>query len=216
MLFNSYEFIFAFLPLVYAGFLLLGSGNHYRMSISWLVVASLFFYGWWNPKYLLLILISILFNFFMGRSIQSGTRQARSLLTLGVLINLGALAYFKYAGFMVANLNAMAGASLDVPSIILPLAISFFTFQQVAYLVDTYRGLTRECDFLHYCLFVTFFPQLIAGPIVHHKEMLPQFANPRTFRPGLANLSIGLSIFIVGLFKKVVITGNLALVATPR
>ncbi|MFT5721799.1 MAG: alginate O-acetyltransferase complex protein AlgI [Motiliproteus sp.] len=215
MLFNSYEFIFVFLPLVYAVFLLIGTGSHYRLTVSWLVGASLFFYGWWNPKYLLLILVSILFNFIVGRYLQSGTRQARTFLTLGVLINLGALAYFKYAGFMVTNLNALTDSGFSVPSVILPLAISFFTFQQVAYLVDTYRGLTRECDFLHYCLFVTFFPQLIAGPIVHHKEMLPQFADPGTFRPRLANLSIGLSIFIVGLFKKVVIADNLALEATP-
>jgi hypothetical protein len=131
-------------------------------------------------------------------------------LTLGIIFNLGLLGYFKYAGFLVNNLNAIAGTDIDVGDIILPLAISFFTFQQIAYLVDAYKGITKEYRFSHYALFVTFFPQLIAGPIVHHKDMLPQFMRLETLKPQIENIAIGLSIFFIGLFKKAVLADGVA------
>lgn len=213
MLFNSYIFIFAFLPMVLFGFYLIGKRGHHRVAISWLVAASLFFYGWWNPAYLGLILLSIIFNYAIGVSLSG--RSSRLTLFFGVAINLGLIGYFKYANFFVDNLNIVIDANFNLEHIILPLAISFFTFQQITYLVDAYRGLTKEYNFLHYCLFVTFFPQLIAGPIVHHKEMLPQFANDLLYKLKPSHLSIGITIFALGLFKKVVFADNIALHATP-
>lgn len=216
MLFNSYVFIFLFLPTVLLGFYLIGGRGHHRVAISWLVAASLFFYGWWNPAYLGLILASILFNYAFGIVLSgpSGARR-KGALAIGVAANLGLLGYFKYANFFVDNLNLLTGSTLHLETIVLPLAISFFTFQQIAYLVDAYRGETREYNFLHYCLFVTFFPQLIAGPIVHHREMLPQFARDAIYRLNHRNLVIGIAIFSIGLFKKVVLADGVAVFANP-
>ena len=134
---------------------------------------------------------------------------------LGVGLNLGTLGYFKYANFFVDSLNASIGTSLQLETIILPLAISFFTFQQIAYLVDTSRGETEEHHFLHYALFVTFFPQFIAGPIVHHKEMLPQFTRRQRLTPRARDLAVGSTIFVLGLLKKVVIADGISGYATP-
>lgn len=217
MLFNSSIFIFAFLPITLLVFYLVGGRGHHRIAISWLVLASLFFYGWWNPAYLGLILSSILVNYAIGVALGSpGAVSARKLsLALGIIFNLGLLGYFKYANFFVDNFNTITGLHVPLDHIVLPLAISFFTFQQIAYLVDAYRGETREYNFLHYCLFVTFFPQLIAGPIVHHKEMLPQFARDLIYRFNYQHIAIGISIFALGLFKKVVIADGIATYATP-
>lgn len=217
MLFNSHVFIFIFLPLTLLIYYKIGGIGRHRVAISWLVAASLFFYGWWNPSYLLLILISILFNYAVGVSLARGEQQNNSkiLLALGVIGNLGLLGYYKYANFFVDNINILFASDFHLATILLPLAISFFTFQQIAYLVDAYRGETHEYDFLQYCLFVTFFPQLIAGPIVHHKEMLPQFGKEETYRFNYDNLSIGLTIFIIGLTKKVIIADSFAIYATP-
>lgn len=140
---------------------------------------------------------------------------ARAILIAGIAANLGLLGYYKYANFFVANLNALFGSSLILETIILPLAISFFTFQQIAYLVDAYRGETHEYSFLHYALFVIFFPQLIAGPIVHHHEILPQFARSTLYRLKAEHLAVGLTIFALGLFKKVVLADGVAIYATP-
>ena len=217
MLFNSHIFIFIFLPLTLLIYYKIGGIGRHRVAISWLVAASLFFYGWWNPSYLLLILISILFNYGVGVSLARGEQQNNSklLLLLGIAGNLGLLGYFKYANFFVDNLNILIASDFHLATIILPLAISFFTFQQIAYLVDAYRGETHEYDFLQYCLFVTFFPQLIAGPIVHHKEMLPQFGEEKTYRFNYDNLAIGLTIFVIGLTKKVIIADSFAIYASP-
>ncbi|MGV7220230.1 MAG: hypothetical protein ACQ9MH_01745 [Nitrospinales bacterium] len=173
MLFNSYEFIFLFLPITLQGFHWIGSKFHHQYAIAWLVCASLFFYGWWNPAYLVLLLFSVLFNYGVGLTLIGDTNGSRKklVLILGILTNLGLLGYFKYANFFVESFNSISSTELVLHEVILPLAISFFTFQQITYLVDSYRGDCREYSFLHYCLFVTFFPQLIAGPIVHHKEM---------------------------------------------
>ncbi len=212
MLFNSYVFLFAFLPVTLLGFHLIGKQGHHRVAISWLVGASLFFYGWWNPAYLGLILGSILFNYAVGVALLG--RPNKLTLFLGVAANLGVLGYFKYANFFIDNINSLVGSDIILEQIILPLGISFFTFQQITYLVDAYRGETREYNFLHYCLFVTFFPQLIAGPIVHHKEMLPQFAKDALHGLKSKNLAVGFTIFIIGLFKKVVLADGIAVHAT--
>lgn len=213
MLFNSYLYIFLFLPTVLLIFFLIGSRARHSAAFAWLVLASLFFYGWWNPAYLGLIVCSIIFNYTVG--VRLAHTHQRLLLVAGVTANLASIAYFKYANFFVASLNAIGGTSLHLETIILPLAISFFTFQQIAYLVDAYRGETKEYNFLHYCLFVTFFPQLIAGPIVHHKEMMPQFSAENAYRPNLNYIATGLTVFSIGLFKKVVLADSLALFATP-
>lgn len=219
MLFNSYEFVFFFLPVTLAGYFLLARHRH-EIAIRWLVLASLFFYGWWNPTYLLLILASMGFNFGLGELLSRAFRsdnngQRRLLLIVGIAFNLGLLGYFKYAGFLVDSFNMLTDSPLSINSIVLPLAISFFTFQQIAYLVDAYKGITQEYNFSHYALFVTFFPQLIAGPIVHHREMLPQFMHGEALRPRIENISVGLAIFAIGLCKKTVLADSAAQYATP-
>ncbi len=216
MLFNSYAYLFLLLPIAVSVFFLIGARGHHKVAISWLVAISLFFYGWWNPAYLILIIASMLGNYALGIMLsERGYRNRKLVLAVGIMVNLGMLGYFKYANFFVDNANFLLGANFHLNEIILPLAISFFTFQQIAYLVDAYKGETKEYSFLHYCLFVTFFPQLIAGPIVHHKEMLPQFTRDIIYRFNSSNLVVGSSIFILGLFKKVFLADNIAIYATP-
>lgn len=221
MLFNSHIFIFIFLPITLAGFFLIGGRFSHKAAVLWLVACSLFFYGWWNPVYLFLILASIVTNYLVGRRLVEWADQGkpvahrRALLTVGVVFNLSLLGYYKYANFFVNNLNHALGSDYHLERIILPLAISFFTFQQIAYLVDTYKGKTVDYGFYRYCLFVTFFPQLIAGPIVKHDETLPQFAREETFRFNPGSLSVGLTIFFIGLFKKVYIADGVAAFSTP-
>jgi len=213
VLFNSYEFVFFFLPTVVFVFFLIARSGLPQPAIIWLIAASLFFYGWWNPKYLLLLIGSVLMNYCIGRWMR--IRRTKTLLAIGVTLNLLVIAYYKYTNFFVQNLNALGGTNLHLDTIILPLAISFFTLQQIAFLVDSYRGHIQEHSFLHYCLFVVLFPQLIAGPIVYFKEIFPQLTNMRIFRFHIANLSAGLTIFSIGLFKKVVLADSLAIYATP-
>jgi len=218
MLFNSYEFIFFFLPTVLIVFFTIGRRGHFATAMAWLVISSLFFYAWWNPAYLGLIVLSILFNYAVGKSLSHHTQQPhimRVILFFGISLNLGLLGYYKYANFFIDTTNQVLGMHTDIGTILLPLAISFFTFQQIAYLVDASRGEVKEYNFLHYCLFVTFFPQLIAGPIVHHKEMMPQFAKKSIYRIKYSNLAIGMSIFSIGLFKKVVLADGIAIYASP-
>jgi len=212
MLFNSYGFIFLFLPIVLIGYVTIGRYLNQRVAIVWIVLSSLFFYGWWNPAYLGLILGSMFFNYFLGLRLQSvkALSTKKILLLLGITVNLSLLAYFKYANFFVDNINVMFSIGWNLENIILPLAISFFTFQQITYLVDTYRGEIEEYSFLHYALFVTFFPQLIAGPIVHHSEMMPQFDKLDLKKYDYGFLAVGLTLFFFGLFKKVVIADSLS------
>lgn len=214
MLFNSYIFILIFLPATLLLFFLSARFLGRRAAISGLIAASLFFYGWWDPRFLPVLLGSVFFNYAIGTSLADSGRLSaatrRLLLTLGIISNLLLLGYFKYFDFFIINLNAVTGLAISERNIVLPLAISFFTFQQIAYLVDTWKGETRELNFLHYLLFVTFFPQLIAGPIVHHREMLPQFAKRGIFSPHWSNVSVGATIFIIGLFKKVVLADGIA------
>ena len=218
MLFNSYEFLFAFLPLTLAGFFLTRRFLGRESAISWLVIASLFYYGWWNPVYLALILASMVVNFVVGRAIGRrrlhAPRATLLFLTAGITFNLGLLGYFKYANFFVETLGAVTGSEFNLAPIVLPLAISFFTFQQIAYLADARSGTAAEYSFRHYALFVVFFPQLIAGPIVHHAEMMPQFLRA-SLRPQLRNFAVGGTIFAFGLFKKVVLADGVAVYASP-
>ncbi len=216
MLFNSYLFIFLFLPVVLLGCYVLGKLARPHIVLLWLVGASLFFYGWWNSTYLALIVASIALNYSTGHWMRQkavGTISRKWILIGGIAFNLLLLGYFKYANFFADSINALTGAELHLQQIILPLAISFFTFQQIAYLVDAYRAETKPHGFLNYSLFVTFFPQLIAGPIVHHQEMMPQFEQAHRFKILPQNLAIGLTIFAIGLFKKVMLADNISIYA---
>lgn len=211
MLFNSYEFLFLYLPVVFSGFFLIGRHSG-QAAAAWLAVASVFFYGWWNVKFVPLLLASIAFNFAMGRAISHACGQPKADYLLGIAIaaNLVLLGIFKYLDFFVSTINHVSGAELPLAGIILPIGISFFTFTQITFLVDTYRGLAREYNPVHYALFVTYFPHLIAGPVLHHKQMMPQFALPATYRIDWENLAVGLTIFTIGLAKKVLVADQLA------
>jgi D-alanyl-lipoteichoic acid acyltransferase DltB (MBOAT superfamily) len=223
MVFNSYTFLLLLLPLTLLGFHLVGK-HSLRGGFAWLVIASLVYYGWWTPDreagwqpdYLILILGSCVGNYLFGRYLARHklTRTGKGMLTLGVVANLALLGYYKYSGLFARTFALFTGEDMSIPDIILPLGISFFTFQQVAYLVDAFRGETEEYHFTDYLLFVTFFPQLIAGPIVHHKEMLPQFESRTIGERKWLHYSAGLTILAIGLFKKVVIADNLAPIAT--
>ena len=215
MLFNSYLFVLVFLPLVWAVYFALQRRKGHRSAVGWLVTGSLVFYGYWNPAYLILLLGSIIFNYFIGRTLSRDFSHRKFLLIFGISVNLVGLGYFKYTFFFLDNLHWLTNIKIDLGEIVLPLAISFFTFQQITYLVDAYRNEIQESSFLEYCLFVTFFPQLIAGPIVHHKEMMPQFLNPESSRIRSEYLAMGIGIFGMGLFKKVVIADQMALYANP-
>jgi len=214
MLFNSYTFIFAFLPLTFILYFYLNHKKATYLSKLLLVASSLFFYSWWNPIYLPIILVSMAVNYQFGSKLIKNNKNKKLLLYIGIILNISLLGYFKYYDFFIENFNELLGSNIALLHLALPLAISFFTFQQISYLVDSYRGETKEYDFLNYALFVTFFPQLIAGPIVHHKEMMPQFANSENTKMNTINISMGLFIFAIGLFKKVVIADNFAIWAT--
>jgi len=214
MLFNSYTFIFIFLPVVLLGFFYLGRFNH-AYAAGWLALASLFFYGYWNLAYVGLLLGSIIFNYTFGiwiakAVVQHETRRKKYLLIFSITANLLLLAYYKYANFFIGNVNIIANTHWSLGQIILPLGISFFTFTQIAYLVDAYQGKVKEYNFIHFALFVTYFPHLIAGPVLHHKEMMPQFSNVSTYRPNYENMAVGMTIFFIGLFKKCVLADGIA------
>ena len=211
MLFNSYEFLLVFLPLALAGYFLIGRSSPI-LAASWLALASLAFYGWWNIRYVPLLLGSILVNYTLGAAIarRCGTPAAGRLLAVSVSANLLLLVWYKYAGFLAESANQAVGLGLPVPSVVLPLGISFFTFTQIAFLVDCWAGKVLETRLVHYVLFVTYFPHLIAGPVLHHKEMMPQFDKAANYRPRLNNFLIGASIFVFGLAKKALLADNLA------
>ena len=200
MLFNSYEFLLIFLPLTLIIYFYLNSLKLIYISKIFLVVSSLFFYSWWNPIYLPLILGSMIFNFYVGKSL--GKKASKNMLTLGIICNILLLGYFKYTDFFIENFNWALNKEIPLLHLALPLAISYFTFQQIAFLVDNYKGEVKEFSFLNYSLFITFFPQLLMGPIVHHKEMMPQFALKWRSYIRWENISLGLFIFAIGLAKK--------------
>jgi alginate O-acetyltransferase complex protein AlgI len=212
MLFSSYTFLFQFLPATVLAFA--AARRHSpRAGILVLAGASLFFYGAWRPVYLLLLLASVAVNFGLGLRMEDPLRR-RTIGTFGVALNLAVLCYFKYTNFILDSVTTLTGAPLPFVNIVLPLGISFFTFQQIAYLVDVMRGARVERDIVSYTLFVSFFPHLIAGPLVHHAEMIPQFKRGRTGRSSVL-AARGLAIFAAGLFKKVVIADNLAQFVSP-
>jgi alginate O-acetyltransferase complex protein AlgI len=216
MLFNSYPFLLAFLPITLLGFVVAGRFGK-TFGAAWLGLCSLFFYAWWDYRYLPLLLSSVCVNYLAGGFIarHARTRQSKLAMAAAVAANLAVLAYYKYADFFLSS--AMAVLHRDWPGlgIILPIGISFFTFTQIAFLVDAYEGKVKEYRFVNYLLFVTYFPHLIAGPVLHHKEMMPQFEEARTYRLNSANLAFGMSIFAIGLAKKVLLADNLAGYAAP-
>lgn len=216
MLFNSFEFIFVFLPIVFLIYFFLNKKRFVLASKIWLVATSLFFYSWWNIAYLPLILISIMVNYTVGSILEKDKLRVsrKAILIVGLIFNIASLGYFKYWDFFIENINTMFSTNLALLNLSLPLAISFFTFQQIAYIVDAYRNETKEYDFLNYMLFITFFPQLIAGPIVHHHEMIPQFEKLQNKVVNYKNISLGLFIFSIGLFKKIAIADAFAVWAT--
>ena len=208
MLFTSPEFLFGFLPLIIGGSIFIGVFKSERLSILYLVCGSLFFYGWWNIQLLPLLLFSIIINFSIGHYLLK--YRKKSLLFFGIFFNLALIIIFKYLDFSIFTINLIFSSNFYPQNIVLPLAISFFTFQQIAYLSDVYIGRTSDPSFLKYALFVTFFPQLIAGPIVHHSEMIPQFTKKKLFKITPDNLWLGAEIFSIGLFKKLIIADGIA------
>ena len=215
MLFNSYIFVLAFLPIVVAGYFLLNRFEKYRAAKVFLIIASLFFYGYYNWWYLLIIVFSVALNYTFSRFMLSpknaGKAGRKFIFALALSVNIGSLFFFKYFDFFVSNVNAVFGSSWTLLNIALPLGISFFTFQQLSYVIDSYRGdeNVRSYDFFDYALFVTYFPQLIAGPIVTHDEMVPQFADITKKRLCKSNLVKGVYTFTIGMAKKVLIADSL-------
>jgi len=203
MLFNSYEFLLLFLPITFFVYFYLNSKKQITLSKIFLISASLFFYSWWNVIYLPLILGSMFFNFYVGQFL--GKKNSKKMLTFGIVGNVALLGYFKYTDFFIENFNWALNKDVELFHLALPLAISYFTFQQIAFLVDSYRGETKEYNFLNYALFITFFPQLLMGPIMHHKEIIPQFQTKWKSFIKWENVALGLFIFAIGLSKKTLI-----------
>lgn len=214
MLFNSYLFIFVFLPITLAIYIIIRRLNYPKLLNIWLIAASLFFYAWWNPNYLVLLVFSILFNYGIGIIINKACDQPyfhRKVLIIGITANLMLLGYFKYAGFLGKIVNDVSGTHINWGNIVLPLAISFFTLQQVSYLIDAYRGEAKKFDFISYMASVSFFPHLIAGPIVRYRDLVPQFSQELVNKfYNSTDLAVGLTIFIMGLFKKVILADTVA------
>ncbi len=213
MLFTDPSFLFLFLPTVLTGMALLGWLKAPRAAAAWLVLCSLVFYKLGSPtRMLALLVVSVAFNYGVGRRLAA--RPSRAWLWLGVGVDLLVLGWFKYANFFSAELIAL-GVHLPALNILLPVGISFFTFTQIAFLVDAHRGEAKPRNGLHYLLFVTFFPHLVAGPILHHGEIKPQLARPGAFELKLANITLGLNWFIAGFFKKAVLADSIAVHSNP-
>jgi alginate O-acetyltransferase complex protein AlgI len=214
MLFTSGEFLFVFLPITLLVFFATARVAGPAAAAAWLMLASLAFYGYWRVEHTLLLVASIVFNYLLGERIlrarQQGRTSARGLLIFAVSANLAALAYFKYADFFLRTAADLSGAEIPLLGVVLPLGISFFTFTQIAYLVDVHAGKVVERNPIHYALFVTYFPHLIAGPVLHHAEMMPQFRLAQIYRPQLRNFAIGLTFLLVGLSKKVLVADSVA------
>ena len=208
MLFNSYEFILLYLPITLILYYQLAKRISNSAAKNFLIFASLCFYSYWDVRNLPILLTSILVNYLFGHFLSKN--RSKKILTVGVAFNLLFLGYFKYTDFVLQNLNMLAGTSFELQNIVLPLGVSFFTFTQTAYLVDVYRGETKEYTKSDYLLFVTIFPHLIAGPILYHKDMIPQFSVAENYKLNYKNITYGIVWFTIGLFKKVVIADKLA------
>ena len=208
MLFNSYIFILCFLPLTLLAYFGLNRLKKHNAAKLSLVIASLIFYGYNEITYVFVILSSILVNYLACMMLHRYPHWKRVIVAIGIIANIALLGYFKYFDFLLENINALAGSNFDYLNIALPLGISFFTFQQISYLIDSGKGECPRHSFLDYILFVTFFPQLVAGPIVSHDEMLSQFVSTDNKRLDPANIAIGLQAFSIGLLKKVIVADN--------
>ena len=218
MLFPTGEFLLLYLPVTLALFFLIARLMGPRAAALWLTVASLIFYGFWRPIHVLLLLASIVFNYWAGGLVlreRLAGNEARGRLIVGLVIaaDLLVLAVFKYANFIVGSVSALTGSQLPALGLALPLGISFFTFTQIAYLVDVHAGKAVERSPIRYALFVTYFPHLVAGPVLHHSQMMPQFADARIYSPQLKGLASGMAFLVLGLCKKVLIADSFAPVA---
>lgn len=211
MVFSSYIFILAFLPIVIIGYYLLSLLKKSSYQRMFLIGASLFFYGYYNVKYLMIILVSMVLNYGLALMIQRSPKgKDKVFLTMGVLSNVALIGYYKYYDFFVENINAVFDSDFNLKHILLPLGISFFTFQQLSFLVSVYKREEKVGRLRDYCLFVTFFPQLVAGPIVLYSEMIPQFKDEARRKFNADNFAAGIYLFAMGVFKKAVISDTLA------
>jgi len=218
MLFPTGEFLFVYLPITVGMFFLIARLAGPRAAAAWLMLASLFFYSFWRPVHVLLLVASIVFNYCAGgmilRAREGGDPLApRRVLTFVIGTNLAVLAYFKYSNFLIATLNDLTALNIPTLDVALPIGISFFTFTQIAYLADVYAGKAVERSPVRYSLFVTYFPHLVAGPVLHHAQMMPQFREERVYRPELRNFTIGIAFLALGLIKKVLIADSFAPIA---
>jgi alginate O-acetyltransferase complex protein AlgI len=214
MLFNSYVFLFVFLPVALAGYYAAAHLAGPGAARIWLCLSSLFFYAWWNPVFVLLLAASVAFNYALSRWLvgddRSGPAHQGAILFVGVAANLLLLFYYKYLFPLIGFFHDLGWVVAQGGSLILPIGISFFTFTQIGYLVDCRQGQVKDRGLINYVLFVTFFPHLIAGPILHHREIMPQFARDETYRVQARNLAVGLTLFAVGLAKKVLLADSIA------
>lgn len=196
--------------MAFAGYFLLNKLGRFTLAQVWLIGMSLWFYGYFNISYLPIICVSILLNYIFSKSIEKNQGKIKKvLLAAGVMLNVASIFYFKYYDFFITNINNLFGKNFELQNILLPLGISFFTFQQISFLVDAYKGETKEYGFVEYSLFVVFFPQLIAGPIVLHREMIPQFRDIGRKKINEDNVAWGIFVFALGLFKKVILADTL-------
>lgn len=213
MLFNSYIFILLFLPLTLLGYFVINKKGYSRMALGYLILMSLWFYGYFNYSYLIIIILSVVVNFLLGKALHLDNRIGfrKAYLGLGILLNVGCLFYFKYFDFFIDNINYIFKTDFCMQNIMLPLGISFFTFQQISYIVDCYKDQKMNYGFVEYGAFVTFFPQLIAGPIVLHDELIPQLLDENRKAFSYINFAKGMYRFSLGLAKKVLLADTLSL-----
>lgn len=212
MLFSSNIFVFLFLPIVFVGYYIFSSNEKIFFSKLWLIAAGFVFYAYWKVSYVWILVFSIVINYSISLVIiNNNPLYKKKIFILGIIFNIGLLAFYKYIDFFIYNLGFILDEDLPLLHIALPLAISFFTFQKIAYLTDCYRGYIKRKSFLDYTLFIMFFPQLIAGPIVHYREMMPQFNSSSNLRVNYNNILLGLSIFCIGLFKKLMIADSFSI-----
>ena len=209
MIFSTYRFIFLFLPVTFCGYFLLNRFRLFSLSKIWLVVCSFYFYAQGSPSFFPFFMASVAGNYIVGMAMvrleDTGTAQRKLLLAVGILGNVALLGYYKYTDFFIENYNLLTGSDVALKHIVLPIGISFFTFQLIAFLVDCYRGETKQYDFINYLLFITFFPQLIVGPIIHHAEVVPQFENNENLKLNFDNLALGIFMFSIGCAKKILL-----------
>lgn len=215
MIFSTFGFVFVFLPITWCGYFGLHAINKHNIAKWFLVLSSFVFYAIGSSQFVFIFLISVSVNYVIGTKIsvwreKSTHRVIRKVIfLLGLILNIILLGYYKYTDFFISNWNFLFGTNIILKRIVLPIGISFFTFQLIAYLVDSYRGLTSNYSFLNYLLFITFFPQLIVGPIVHHGEMVPQFENVENYTVNWDNMAKGLFVFSIGIAKKILIADPL-------